>query len=112
MILIFGGAYQGKRAYAQETLGYKPDQIVGDVALLIRDMLAAGEDPVEKMPALCEQWQDMAVLLGDISCGVVPMSAEERAWREAVGRCGSYLARHAQQVVRVFCGIGTVIKDA
>lgn len=112
MILIIGGAYQGKRAYALETLGCEEARIVDHVEVVIRDMLDVGRDPVAEMPALMAGWADAVLLLEDISCGIVPMDAQDRAWREAVGRCGAYLARQAQQVVRVFCGIGTVIKDA
>lgn len=111
MILIIGGAYQGKRDRALQ-MGYAPDRIVGHAELQIRALLEAGRDPLAEMPALAGAWAGHAVLLEDISCGIVPMDAFDRAYREAVGRCGAYLARHATQVVRVFCGIGTVIKDA
>lgn len=112
MVLIIGGAYQGKRDYALETLGYPPGRIVGHAECIIRDLLDAGKDPLAEIPRLCDAWQDCAVLLEDICCGIVPMDAADRAWREAVGRCGAYLARRAERVVRVFCGIGTVMKNA
>lgn len=112
MILIVGGAFQGKEAYARETLGYAQKQIVPHVEALIRALLEQGKDPLAEIPRMADAWQDCAVLLEDICCGVVPMDAMDRAWREAVGRCGACLARRAQRVVRVFCGIGTVIKDA
>lgn len=111
MVLIIGGAYQGKREQALG-MGFAEAQIVGDVAGLIRQMLDGGRDPLAEMPMLADAWQDKAVLLEDIACGVVPMDAKDRAWREAVGRCGAYLARRADTVVRVFCGIGTVLRDA
>lgn len=112
MVLIIGGAYQGKRDYALETLGYPPERVIGHVEQIIRDLLEAGKDPLAEIARLCNTWHDCAVLLEDISCGVVPMDAADRAWREAVGRCGAYLARRAKCVVRVFCGIGTVMKNA
>lgn len=112
MDLIFGGAYQGKEAYATESLGYPPQKIVPHVEGMIWEMLAAGKDPVAEMPALAEGWADCAILLEDVCCGIVPMDAMERAYREAVGRCGAYLARRARRVTRVFCGLGTVLKDA
>lgn len=111
MVLIIGGAYQGKRAYA-EAMGYEGDAIVGGVEEMVRAMLRDGKDPQAALEPLCDTWRDKAVLLTDISCGVVPLDAADRAWREAVGRCGAALARHADQVVRVFCGLGTVLKDA
>lgn len=110
MILITGGAYQGKKAYALETIGVKEPDIVKHVELVIRGWLDAGLDPQAEIENKESAWHDKVLLLEDITCGVVPMEAKDRAWREAVGRCGAYLARQADYVVRVFCGIGMVIK--
>lgn len=112
MVLIIGGAYQGKQNYAVEALGYPQARVVPHVENIIREIMDAGGDPQQELTGLCEAWEDAAVLLEDVCCGLVPMDEGDRAWREAVGRCGAYLARRAQCVVRVFCGIGTVIKDA
>ena len=38
------------------------------------------------------------------------MDAFERAWRERTGRIGCELAKQAEAVYRVTCGIGTRIK--
>ena len=46
----------------------------------------------------------LGALLAGISAGVVPMEAEVRAWREAVGRMLNDLAPQAETVTRVFCG--------
>jgi adenosyl cobinamide kinase/adenosyl cobinamide phosphate guanylyltransferase len=35
---------------------------------------------------------------------------EMRAWREATGRMMNELCRHADRVVRLFCGIPQVLK--
>ena len=113
MILIIGGAYQGKRAYATETLGCPEERIIGQVECRIRAMLDAGLDPMAEVGRLAKaEWADAVLLLEDISSGIVPLDAADRAWREAVGRCGAFLARQSERVIRVFCGIGTVIKDA
>ena len=49
-------------------------------------------------------------LAQELGCGVVPMDAFERAWRERTGRIGCELAKQAEAVYRVTCGIGTRIK--
>ena len=46
----------------------------------------------------------------DISCGVVPMDAETREWREAVGRMNAALAAQADTVTRIFCGLPLELK--
>ena len=48
----------------------------------------------------------------EIGYGVVPVDAFDRAYRERVGRICTELASFSKKVVRVVCGIGTVIKDA
>lgn len=112
MILIVGGAYQGKTAYARDILNIPASRIVPQLELTIRTLMDAGLDPEREIARLADGWTDACVLLADISCGVVPMDPADRAWREAVGRCGAYLARRANKVVRVFCGLGSVLKDA
>ena len=53
---------------------------------------------------------DSVVICEDIFCGVVPVDPEMRAWREATGRMMNELCRHADRVVRLFCGIPQVLK--
>ena len=124
MIFVFGGAHQGLEEYAREQCG--ADRIVqlseddaqidfstGAVAGLERYVLGCvrrGENAREYFEAHRAAWKD-AVLRGtDFSCGLVPMEAENRLWREENGRLNNYLAGEAARVVRMFCGIAQVIK--
>ena len=51
------------------------------------------------------------MLIGvDFSCGVVPMDAEMRRWRDENGRPNNYLSARAERVVRMFCGLPQVLK--
>jgi len=125
MILIFGGAYQGKLAYAQQAYGpgqtvfvceddmAEPDfnsAILSSYHLLVLGQLRKGIDPCAYIEAHWNQLQEKIILCDDISCGVVPMDAEMRRWREAVGRCMGMFSRQAESVIRVFCGIGMRLK--
>ena len=109
MILIFGGAYQGKREFAKEQF---PEVPIFDDALENFTWACCAEDPAMRSEAAdwmrqCrEEWQDKILIIRDISQGIVPMEAEQRAWREMNGRLMIYLAGEAEQVIRVFCGIG------
>ena len=49
-------------------------------------------------------------VLVEVGAGVVPVSARDRAYREAVGRVLCLIAREAEQVTRCVCGIGVRIK--
>ena len=52
----------------------------------------------------------MTIVCDEVGSGVVPMEKTDRLWRERVGRTCCDLAEKADTVVRVFCGIGQVIK--
>ena len=41
---------------------------------------------------------------------MVPIDPGERSWREAVGRLCCVLARRADRVERIFCGLSMVLK--
>ena len=101
MIFVFGPLWSGKRAVARDIL--RCTDMVWDVQELARertdldvlaDELAAHE----------------AVIATEIGGGVVPTDREEREARERAGRLSCLLAERAEAVVRVFCGIPTVIK--
>lgn len=50
------------------------------------------------------------IVANEVGSGVVPVSAQERAFREAVGRALCVIAQEACEVTRVVCGIGVRIK--
>ena len=45
------------------------------------------------------------VICDELGCGLVPMDAFDRKYREACGRVSCYLAGQAEQVIRMVCGI-------
>ncbi len=123
MILVFGGAYQGKTEYALKEFdaksisdvsdGGEPDftkDIVKGIEGFVSRCVRAGENPSEYFAARRDEWESCVLVVTDISQGVVPMDKELRAVREANGRLTIYLAKEAEQVHRVFCGIGKRIK--
>ena len=123
MIFVFGGAYQGKTDYALKEFGgetvcditeagepdFTKDVITGIDGFAAR-LAAEGKEPAEYFAARRDQWVDKVLVVTDISQGVVPVEKELRAAREANGRLMIYLADEAEQVHRVFCGIGKRIK--
>ena len=128
MILVFGGAYQGKTEYAQGLCGAAADKttdisdlsdggepdftkeiITGLDAFALR-CVHEGVSPADYFRERREQWEHCVLVATDISQGVVPIDKTLRAAREANGRLLIYLAEEAEQVHRVFCGIGKRIK--
>ena len=118
MILIIGGAYQGKLDFARQALGVTDVFTCGEGEIdfskpciyKIEEFTAHNLDPVSYLEAHREAWQDSVLILQDIFCGVVPMGAENRAWRQRTGRLAQYLSREATQVSRIFCGLEQRLK--
>ena len=126
MILITGGSYQGKLDYARERFHLDDGDIftcsdeTADIDLAKRciacidrfalNRVRAGAEPAATFRANPEVWRDAVIVTTDISCGVVPIDPELRAWREACGRMNNYLAREADEVWRLFCGIPQRLK--
>ena len=125
MDLIIGGAYQGKREYAKSRFSLGEEEIFtcredGEICLSARcvDRLEEftlrcvrdGVDPVAFFREREGEWQNSVLICQDIFCGVVPLGAENRAWREATGRLCAYLAGEAHSVTRIFCGLAQRLK--
>lgn len=108
MVLIIGGACQGKTAYAREQFG--DYTLIDDYHLKVKEQLKAGLDPLTEAQRLCEGKEELVVVSNEIGCGLVPVDAFEREYREQSGRVNCYFAGKAGQVIRVICGIGTRIK--
>ncbi len=71
----------------------------------------AAEEEICRQAALAAEQNPQAVItMDEVGCGVVPMSREERQYRDAAGRAGQELAGRAEQVWRVIAGIAVRIK--
>ncbi len=116
MILITGGAWQGKKAFADELArqeieaGKSKTQVVADLHEIIAKTMREGKDPYAFAAELTEKNPDLIITVNELGCGIVPMDAFDREWREATGRISCLLAEKAERVYRVTCGIATEIK--
>ncbi len=116
MTLIVGGAGQGKLAYALEKLGIDESQVSYDPARpapIVAGLdiwLRTHPEGMQVLEELLKIRPDVAILCREVGCGVVPMEREEREWRERVGRVCCALAVRADCVIRLCCGIPTVLK--
>ena len=116
MILVIGGAFQGKKAFAKEHLGLTDAQladasfVVSDYHLCIRKQLEAGLNPEEELKKLVREHPGICIIADEIGSGLIPMERTERDYREAVGRTFCAAAKEADEVWRVICGIGQRIR--
>ena len=126
MEMIIGGAYQGKKAYAEKLFPdielkkggeitekelFKAQGVLG-FHEYIRKALQSGEEFSSLAEKLAEKNSNVILVSEEVGYGIVPADAFERKYREAVGRVCTALAEKSSKVTRVVCGIGTVIKDA
>ena len=116
MILVIGGANQGKLAYILEKTGLSPEDVARDPGTAehkpIFDDLECWMrlHPDTGLEGLLAANPDVIIVCDEVGCGVVPIDKADRAWREAVGRLCCHLARRADRVVRVFCGLPSPLK--
>lgn len=117
MILVIGGMGQGKLAavlrnteYTEKDVTCTPGvgkPVLNNLQKAVRSALAEGKTQEQILAELAGH----AVIISDeVGCGVVPVDRFEREWRETVGRICCMLAKDAEQVVRLFCGVPMVLK--
>ncbi|MGN0618369.1 MAG: bifunctional adenosylcobinamide kinase/adenosylcobinamide-phosphate guanylyltransferase [Ruminiclostridium sp.] len=123
MILVTGGAFQGKTDYVKSCFmcsmidGKDCDfnkvfsaECVGNYHILVKRLIEQGENPIAFTERLCRENPRIIVIMNEIGGGIVPIEKEDRIWREQVGRAGCIIAAFSDIVVRICCGIPTVIK--
>lgn len=126
MIFIFGGKYQGKTAYALAQYGHSlkvcdlveervenmyEAKLIINIEEAVRRLLAEDISPLNYFTDNISRLEQMILIGTEIGCGIVPMEAEERIWRDETGRVYQLLASQAQKVERVWAGIPITIKD-
>lgn len=124
MILVTGGKSQGKLKFVIEH--FKPNEIIDgsdcvlsilknaecvmNYQLLIKRLMLENRDTVEFTKKFCAENQNAVIIMNEVGSGIIPIEKLERKWRENVGRCGCIIAKNSDTVIRMTCGIPTVIK--
>ena len=116
MVLIVGGMAQGKLEFARQELGVAawsegvlgPEDCVHGLHRVIRSL----PDPRTAIDTWLAEHPEGVLICDEVGCGVVPIDPLDRRWRERVGRTCCALAERADRVVRLCCGIPTIIKGA
>ena len=125
MDFIIGGAYQGKLNCARNTFAVQDNEIFtcteeNDIEFGARCIdkieeftlwcVRNGKDAAEIFRENREKWKNSVLICMDIFCGVVPLGADMRAWRDMTGRLCAYLSEEAASVTRMFCGLPQRLK--
>ena len=107
MIFVTGPLFSGKREYIRNALRLSQEEF-SKKAVWDAEQLAAGATDLEELAEKLAARE--IVIASELGGGVVPVDPEERADREAAGRLACLLARRAETVVQVVCGLPQALK--
>ena len=122
MKLVIGGVAQGKLDYGLENMIEKTEKYDVYDCFFLKDNACNDKASNMEWPwdfavdderifmQFAEENKDTIVIADEIGNGIVPLDAFEREYREQTGRAEILLAKKADEVVRVICGIGQKIK--
>ena len=126
MKFIIGGSYQGKLDFARQAFSLSDSDIfvcttdteeidfsrkcIAYIDKYALNRIRAGIEPADAFRENKDMLSDAILISNDVSCGIVPIDTDLRAWREACGRMNNYLARESDEVWRLFCGLPQKIK--
>jgi adenosylcobinamide kinase / adenosylcobinamide-phosphate guanylyltransferase len=125
MVLVFGGAYNGKLDFVKEQFNVSEDDIfycgVNEIDFSKKVICGLHKftynntlkeiNSLQYIKENINLFKDKIIISDEISSGIVPLKKEDRMWREETGRCLQYLSKESSCVYRIFCGIPTIIKD-
>jgi len=127
MYFIFGGKSQGKLDYAKQIYGKKrtvcdlescaiEDALSADILIniqaAVKSMLISGQNPSGYFKNHIDQFSGKILIGDEIGCGIVPVDALEREWRDETGWVYQFLVSKAERVDRVWAGIGQILKQS
>ena len=125
MEFIIGGANQGKQDNALKKYNLTENEIftcteehgiefgarcIYKIEEFTLWCVRNGKDATEIFKENRNKWADSVLICQDIFCGVVPLGADMRAWRDMTGRLCAYLSEEAASVTRMFCGLPLKLK--
>ncbi len=124
MVLVFGGAYNGKLDFVKEKFSINEDDIfycgVNEIDFSKKvicgfhrftyENILKDINSLQYIKENINFFKDKIIISDEISSGIVPLKKEDRMWREETGRCLQYLSKESSCVYRIFCGIPTIIK--
>ena len=107
MILVIGGAFQGKTAFVKNKFNADEAKIYNNFHLKIRECMEKGGDigEITKTALLFDY-----IISDEVGSGIVPIDKFDRDLRENIGRELCKIAAKADEVWRGVCGVGLRIK--
>lgn len=124
MILVFGGAFNGKLEFVQEKfkiakediffcrdekINYDKKVICG-LHIFIRACVVNNINSVSILKSNEKYLKDKIIICDEINSGIVPIEKIYREWREETGQAMQLLSQNSDSIYRIFFGIGEKLK--
>lgn len=116
IVLVIGGRAQGKKDFIRETFGI-PDEEFDcafgkNTVILHLEKLIREQGKAAILQKLEDRFSagDCIVSCDEVGMGIVPLEKKDREYRDDVGKVLCEIAKRADEVFRVFAGIGQRIK--
>lgn len=127
MKLIIGGYAQGKLDYVREHFSVEEKNIheaclppkrkdATEEVVVVNRLnqwllsLEKREEAGKLLEETISAYRNLILITEEVGNGIVPMTKEDRQWRDDVGALQVELAQQADEVIRVLCKIGQKIK--
>ncbi len=124
MIILFGGSYNGKISYciekynlSKEEFFYCTDQklkfdkrVICGLHIFVKRCIEKNISPFDYLKTNLHNMKDKIIISDEINSGIVPITRQERIYREECGRCMQFLCRNADEVYRIFFGLEEKLK--
>ena len=126
MIMITGGAFQGKTEFAKKSFSLNDSEIIDGENCIFEDVFTAkcvvnfhlfikrlmhnNIDPMGFSKKIIQKNSEIIIVINEIGCGIIPIEKSDRIWRETVGRTGCFIAENSEKVIRINCGIPMYLK--
>lgn len=124
MILIFGGAYNGKLEFVKEKYYLKNEEIffctnenlnfrkkvLCGLHIFTKACVLNNINSLEILQNNMDILKDKIIVCDEINSGIVPIDKLDRAWREETGRVLQLLSKNSSSVYRMFFGIQEQLK--
>ena len=84
--------------------------IINHFHLWVKSRMISGGCPEDEIMSFLDCNEDCIIICDEIGNGIIPIEPFEREYRERVGRILVQLAKRAEEVERIICGMGQKIK--
>lgn len=124
MILIFGGAYNGKLEFVKEkykTIGKEiffckdehldfDKKVISGLHIFTKACIMNKVSSLESIENNINLLKDKIIICDEINSGIVPIEKIDREWREETGRVLQFLTQNSAEIYRIFFGIAEKLK--